>query len=97
MNLWRNLDRFGPRSVRRDPAGRVDSGSHPRPIEVDGVFLGATVDHALGVRFIATDARVTEMDQSIWPNVDYAVQSARQLFRPARSRALPKHFVPNSR
>jgi hypothetical protein len=55
------------------------------PIEVDGVFLGAAVEHELGVRFIAVDVRVSEMDQSIWPNRDHAQRSARQLFRSALS------------
>jgi hypothetical protein len=52
-----------------------------RPIEVDGVFLGAAVEHELGFRFIAVDVRVTQMDQSIWPTLDYAYRSARQLFK----------------
>ena len=60
---------------------------HSQPIEVDGVFLGAAIEHELGVRFIAVDVRVTEMDQSIWPNVDYAHRSARQLFKSARGEA----------
>jgi hypothetical protein len=55
------------------------------PIEVDGLFLGAGVEHELGVRFIAVDVRVTEMDQSIWPNPDHAYRSVRQLFRSARA------------
>jgi hypothetical protein len=36
------------------------------------------------VRFIAVDVRVTGMDQSIWPNRDYAYRSARQLFKSVR-------------
>jgi hypothetical protein len=58
---------------------------HSRPIEVDGVFLGAAVEHELGVRFIAVDVRVTEMDQSIWPTLGYAYRSARQLFKSGRA------------
>ncbi len=54
------------------------------PIEVDGVFLGAAVEHELGVRFVAVDVRVADMDQSIWPNRDYAYRSARQMFKSAR-------------
>jgi hypothetical protein len=81
MNVWHNLHQFAP------TAGQSMSGDRPvpmrrsRPIEVDGVFLGAAVEHELGVRFIAVDVRVTEMDQSIWPSLDYAYQSARQLFK----------------
>lgn len=55
------------------------------PVEVDGIFLGAAVEHELGVRFIAVDPRVTDMHQSIWPNLDYAKNSARQLYRSNRS------------
>jgi hypothetical protein len=58
---------------------------HSRPIEVDGVFLGAAVEHELGVRFIAVDVRVSEMDQSIWPSLDYAYRSVRQLFKSGRA------------
>ena len=83
MNVWRNLDRFGARAARRGPTSMTEPA--PRPIEVDGIFLGTTVEHALGVRFIAIDPGVMEMDQSIWPNAAYAVQSARQLFRPRRN------------
>jgi hypothetical protein len=68
-------------------AGR-STGATPgaRPIEHDGLFLGAAVSHELGVRFIAGDVRVTDMDQSIWPTVEYAERSARQLFRASRTR-----------
>jgi hypothetical protein len=73
MNVWykRSADAADRRPVARQS----------RPIEVDGVFLGRVVEHELGVRFIAVDARVTDMDQSIWPSVDYADRSARQLFK----------------
>jgi hypothetical protein len=56
-----------------------------RPIEVDGIFVGKVEEHELGVRFIAEDDRVNEMDQSIWPNLDYAYRSARQLFKSTRA------------
>jgi hypothetical protein len=51
------------------------------PIEVEGIFLGITVKHRLGVQFIAMDRRVTDMDRSIWPTTEFARTSARQLFR----------------
>jgi hypothetical protein len=54
---------------------------HSATIEVDGVFLGVAVEHELGVRFIAIHAQVKDMDQSIWPTIQYAQRSARQLFR----------------
>jgi hypothetical protein len=81
MNVWRNLHNFIPAPAQ---SGRVPM-RQSFPIEVDGVFLGAAVEHELGVRFIAVDVRVTEMDQSIWPSRDYAQRSARQLFRSNRS------------
>jgi hypothetical protein len=79
MNVWRSLHNFvaTPVQSRSDRVPMRQS----YPIEVDGVFLGAAVEHELGVRFIAVDVRVTEMDQSIWPSRDYAQRSARQLFR----------------
>jgi hypothetical protein len=79
MNVWRDLHHFAPSANQ--------SGSPARqsyPIEVGGVFLGAAVGHELGVRFVAVDVRVIEMDQSIWPNLGYAYRSVRQLFKAAR-------------
>ena len=55
------------------------------PIEVDGVFVGTAIEHELGVRFIAADVRVNEMDQSLWPSLDHACRSARQLFKSGRT------------
>jgi hypothetical protein len=55
-----------------------------QPIEIDGIFLGAAVPHALGVSFIAADRRVADMDNSIWPTLDYARSAAAQLYRDAR-------------
>ena len=37
---------------------------HSQPIQVNGVFLGIAVEHELGVRFIAIDALVTDMDRA---------------------------------
>ena len=50
------------------------------PIEVNGVFVGVAVTHQLGVRFIAANDRVGDMDQSVWPTSEYARQAARHLF-----------------
>jgi hypothetical protein len=71
VQILRKFYRSVPRASERPP----------QPIEVDGVLLGAAIAHALGVRFVAADARVSEMDQSIWPNVAHAFHSARQLFK----------------
>jgi hypothetical protein len=47
------------------------------------------VEHELGVRFISVDGRVSDMNESIWPNFDYAKSSARQMFRANRSFTSP--------
>jgi hypothetical protein len=85
MNGWRNLHHFAPTASQSRSEDRPVPMRRSRPIEVDGVFLGAAVEHELGVRFIAADVRVTEMDQSIWPTLDYAYRSARQLFKSGRA------------
>jgi hypothetical protein len=85
MNVWRNLHQFAPSASQSPSDGRPVPMRQSRPIEVDGVFLGAAIEHELGVRFVAVDVRVTEMDQSIWPNVEYAYRSARQLFKSGRA------------
>lgn len=54
--------------------------SHLVVVAADGTTLGAVVEHELGVRFVATHARVRAMDQSVWPTADYARNAARQLF-----------------
>ena len=77
MIVWYNLHQFVPQ-----PSA---AASRPDAIEIGGVVLGTTVAHELGVRFIATDDRVKDMDQSIWPSIRYAEQSARQFFRSIRS------------
>ena len=85
MNVWCNLHQFAAMSVQPTSDEQPVPMRHSRPIEVDGVFLGAAVEHQLGVRFIAVDVRVTEMDQSIWPTLDYAYRSACQLFKSRRA------------
>jgi hypothetical protein len=55
-----------------------------QPLEIDGVVLGVAIPHALGFSFIAADRRVAEMDNSIWPTLDYARDAAVQLYRDAR-------------
>jgi hypothetical protein len=85
MNVWGNLHQFTPAASRALHGGQPVPMRQSQPIEVDGVFLGAAIEHELGVRFVAVDVRVTEMDQSIWPSVDYAYRSARQLFKSGRA------------
>jgi hypothetical protein len=83
MNVWHDLQHYVP--AARPSEDRTVPMRHSRPVEVDGVFLGVAVEHELGVRFIAVDVRVNGMDQSIWPTLDYAYRSARQLFKSARA------------
>ncbi len=83
----RQLTPVASNTRRSDPA-ESDGGALTllsRPIELGGVCVGVAVAHELGVRFIAVDPRVTEMNDSIWPNFDYAKESARQMFRSNRS------------
>lgn len=42
------------------------------PIAVKGQHVGVVIIHQLGVQFLARDARVSEMDRSIWPSAKYA-------------------------
>jgi len=83
MNVWRNLPQYVPTATQSEV--RPVPMRQSRPIKVDGVFLGAAVEQELGVRFVAVDVRVTEMDQSVWPNLDYAYRSARQLSKSGRA------------
>jgi hypothetical protein len=69
----------GSPGLRRDQAEALPPIAQSQLIEIGGVFLGIAVEHALGVRFIAMDDRVADMDQSIWPTSDYARRSAQQL------------------
>ncbi len=90
MQILRKFSRYAPVPIQSVSA---DLSPSTRQIEVDGVVLGAAIEHDLGVRFVAADARVSEMDQSIWPNLSHAVHSARQLYksgrRPSPMRARP--------
>ncbi len=55
--------------------------SESQTIEKDGIILGAAVPHDMGYQFIAVDARVADMDQSVWPSMEYARSSVLQFFR----------------
>ena len=56
------------------------------PIQVDGSLVGAAVRQQNGVRFIATDIRATEMDQTLWPETADVLRAAEQLVRTGRIR-----------
>jgi hypothetical protein len=89
MSFWRKQRHLVPLAGSNisepppEPEKRVPM-RQSKPVEIDGVFLGAAVEHELGVRFISVDVRVADMNQSIWPNFDYAKNAARQMFRSNR-------------
>jgi hypothetical protein len=57
---------------------------HSVPIEVDGSIVGAAVRQEGGVRFIATDLRVAEMDQTLWPVAADVLRAAKQMLHTGR-------------
>jgi len=65
---------------------------------IDGCFVGAAVRRKRGVRFIATDWRVAEMDQSTWHTVDAAARMVRtgQVANVMRRRQLKNRAGRNS-
>jgi hypothetical protein len=50
------------------------------PIDIDGVFVGAAVRLDRGYRFIATNMRLEELDQTIWPTLADVQRLARRLY-----------------
>ncbi len=50
------------------------------PIDIDGVFVGAAVRLDRGYRFIATNMRLEELDQTIWPTLADVQRQARRLY-----------------
>jgi hypothetical protein len=60
-------------------------------IEVNGVFLGAavTLGQHSGVRFVATDPRVSALDGSVLGDVQEARRRAADLYRSVRAPSLP--------
>jgi hypothetical protein len=53
-------------------------------IQVDGSLVGAAVRQDGLFRFIATDIRVAEMDQTVWPATADALRAAEQMVRTGR-------------
>ncbi|HEY4043614.1 MAG TPA: hypothetical protein VGM32_17445 [Rhodopila sp.] len=49
-------------------------------IDIDGVFVGAAIRLDRGYRFIATDIRLEELDQTTWPTLADVQRLARRLF-----------------
>jgi len=56
---------------------------HSVQIEVDGSLVGAAVRQQNGVRFIATDVRVAELDQTLWPATADAREARNRWSAPA--------------
>ncbi len=55
-------------------------------IQFDGSIVGAAVPQEKGVRFIAIDGRVVELDQTVWPSaadVRRAVEKMLRIDRPS--------------
>jgi hypothetical protein len=50
------------------------------PIYIDGVFVGAVVRLDRGYNFIATNMRLEELDQTIWPTLADVQCQARRLY-----------------
>jgi hypothetical protein len=50
------------------------------PIDIDGVFVGAAVRLDRGYRFVATNMRLEELDQTIWPTLADVQRLARRLY-----------------
>jgi hypothetical protein len=49
-------------------------------IDIDGVFVGAAIRLDRGYRFVATNLRVEELDESIWPTLADVQRLARRLY-----------------
>ncbi len=54
------------------------------PIWVDGRLVGAAIRQESGVRFIAIDIRVADMDQTLWPTNADAIRVAERMLRSGR-------------
>jgi hypothetical protein len=53
-------------------------------IHIDGARVGAAIRQEQGFRFIATDVRAADLDQSVWPTLEAVRQAAAQLVRTGR-------------
>jgi hypothetical protein len=49
-------------------------------IDIDGVFVGAAIRLDRGYRFVATNMRLEELDQTIWPTLADVQRLARRLY-----------------
>ena len=49
-------------------------------ITVDGNFVGAAIRLDRGYRFVATDIRMYELDETMWPTLAHIERLARHLY-----------------
>jgi hypothetical protein len=54
------------------------------PVHVGTGIVGAAIRQDRGYRFIATDLRVAELDQTVWHSLEAVRQAARQLVETGR-------------
>jgi hypothetical protein len=50
-------------------------------ITIDGNFVGVAIRLDRGYRFVATDTRMCELDETIWPTLADVERLARRLYR----------------
>ena len=53
-------------------------------ITIDGNFVGAAIRLDRGYRFVATDLRLYELDETIWPTLSDVERLARRLYYSGR-------------
>ena len=49
-------------------------------IDIDGVFVGVAIRLERGYRFVATDVRLEQLDETIWPTLGDVQRLARRLY-----------------
>jgi hypothetical protein len=67
------------------------------PIAIDGVFVGAAIRLDGGYRFIATNMRLEELDQTMWPTLADVQRLARRLYATGSFVAHDAPSVPSAR
>jgi hypothetical protein len=70
-----------PQQTRRGDIAGASSMRKSETVEVQGMFVGVAMKHALGYRFLAVDHSVLDMDESIWPTLAHLQRAAAQRHR----------------
>ena len=60
-------------------------------IEIDGHFVGAAIRLDNGYRFVAVDAKLEELDSTLWPSLSVVQRLARRLYLTGRFDERPDH------